>query len=147
MFDNILPESSKKKKNKENVSRKGSVDANNLDERIITLNKIALVLLIPFLKDPNFFSELLNVLQDLKTVGEDWQRNFVELNIEIFKIGNNAMTDFSLNSFKKMSKYMDKNAFMYLLEFLNSEKQHTQKFDELEDDFDEEGSGSENESD
>ena len=92
------------------------------------------------MKDPGFFSELLNVLQELKSMGSDWERNFVELNIEILKIGNNALTDFSLNSFKKMSKYMDKNAFMYLLEFLNSEKQHVQKFDEVEDDFDEEDS-------
>jgi len=106
-----------------------------------------LVLLIPFLKDPNFFSELLNGIQDLKTLGENWQRNFVELNIEIFKIGNNAMTDFSLNSFKKMSKYMDKDSFVYLLEFLNSEKQYVQKFDELEDDFDEEDIEEDNEDD
>jgi hypothetical protein len=108
------------------------------------LNKIALVLLIPFLKDTNFFSELLNVIQDLKNLGEDWQRSFVELNIEIFKIGNNALTDFSLNSFKKMSKYMDKEAFVYILEFLNSEKYHVEKYDELEDDFDEDDSDNEN---
>lgn len=90
------------------------------------------------MKDPNFFSELLNILISLREFEGDWQRNFVELNIEILKIGNNAMSDFSLNSFKKMSKYMDKNAYEFLLEFLNSEKQHVQKFDELEDDFDEE---------
>ena len=133
----------KNNKNKEKQQRKNSTDQLNLEERIITLNKIALVLLIPFLKDTNFFSELLNVIQDLKNLGEDWQRSFVELNIEIFKIGNNALTDFSLNSFKKMSKYMDKEAFMFLLEFLNSEKYHVEKYDELEDDFDEDDSDNE----
>ena len=79
----------KKRKNSDtNTSRKSSVDLANLDEKTISLNKIALVLLIPFLKDSAFFTELLSVLSDLLKFGDDWQRAFCELNIEIFKIGN-----------------------------------------------------------
>jgi hypothetical protein len=59
-----------------------------MDEKVISLNKLGLVLLIPFLKDTAFFTELLNVLVDLLKFGDDWQRAFCELNIEIFKIGN-----------------------------------------------------------
>ena len=33
-----------------------------------------------------------------------------------------------------MSKYMDKNSFDFLIEFLNSEKQHIVKFDDVEGD-------------
>lgn len=51
-----------------------------------------------------------------------------------------ALSDFCLNSFKKMSKYMDKTSFEFLLEFLNSEKQHIVKFDDM--DVDEEESNS-----
>jgi hypothetical protein len=47
-----------------------------------------LVLLIPFLKDSQFFTELLNVLSELLKFGDDWQRAFCELNIEVYKIGN-----------------------------------------------------------
>jgi len=99
-FDNSVQSSnndtngkSKKKKSSEaNGSRKNSVDVANMDEKVISLNKLGLVLLIPFLKDTAFFTELLNVLVDLLKFGDEWQRGFCELNIEIFKIGNSKIT-------------------------------------------------------
>lgn len=79
---------SKKSKNSEECLKKESNDLGNIDERIISLNKLGLVLLIPFLKDSSFYAELLNVLETLFKLGEDWQRGYCELNMEIFKIGN-----------------------------------------------------------
>jgi len=81
----------KRKGSDANGSRKNSIDVASLDEKIISLNKIGLVLLILFLKDTAFFSELLNVLCDLSKFGDDWERNYCELNIEVFKLGNSKL--------------------------------------------------------
>lgn len=93
-FENLATGTEKKVKAKSkkipeaNGVHKNSIDYSKLDEKLISINKIALVLLIPFLKDPGFYSEILNATQEISDFGDSWQRGFCELNIEIFKLGN-----------------------------------------------------------
>jgi len=101
-------------------------------EKIYSMVKLALVVLILFLKNPNEYSDIVSDLYQVTNLDKDWVKVYTDIVISLFHQGNNTLSDYTMNTFKKISKHMTKDSFDVLLTFINSDEKGNVEFEQEE---------------
>jgi len=117
--------------------RKNSKDEEK--EKLLSILKLSFVILILFANHPNDYAEIIDDLYQVASFDDQWAKVYIDILISLFHMGNNALSDYCLNTFKKISKHLDKSSIDVLFEFLNSEeKVKGEENEEIEEENEEE---------
>jgi len=105
-------------------------------EKIYPIAKLGLIVLFLYLKKPNEYQDILADLVEIVKFDENWMKVFTDLTISILHRGNNSLSEFTLNSFKKLAKFINKDGVDVILQFISETRNENEiENEEIEEDI------------
>lgn len=97
----------------------------DLKNKLIT--KLGLVILIFYLKNEVDYQQEMDDIAEIKKFDKDWSKLFTDLILNLLHKGNASLGEFAMGTFKKISKYINKEGADLLIQFLKDTKPKKEK--------------------
>jgi len=107
------------------------------NDKQTSIVKLGLVILILFANRPNDYADIIEDIYQVTQFDEMWMKVYLDICISLFHMGNSHLSDFCLNIFKKMSRFISKQGVDVLIDFIKSDEKTNGKKEEKEEEMEE----------